>query len=174
MFVSLTTTSKGFPVWKKRTPILRTSPGQVIKACGFPKPQAILKKIVICESGIDALSHVQLHPHNKAVYVSLAGQMSHAQEEQLAALVERNWGKTIVGAFDNDDAGKRYSRDLERICQKASAKFKENLPQRKGQDWNDVLKKTPERDINQRWDEPEKAQKPLESQRQRRGMSRFH
>jgi len=141
------------------------------KGLWFSKAPGDFEKIVICESGIDALSHAQLHPHNKAVYVSIGGQMSHAQEEQLAALVERNRGKTIIGAFDNDDAGKRYSKDLERICQKAGAKFEENLPQRKGQDWNDVLKKTPERVINQRWADPEKAQKPLESQRQRRGMS---
>ncbi|NDY74572.1 hypothetical protein DO021_22165 [Desulfobacter hydrogenophilus] len=141
------------------------------KGLWFSKAPGDFEKIVICESGIDALSHAQLHPHNKAVYVSLAGQMSHAQDEQLAALVERNRGKAIIGAFDNDEAGKRYSSDLERICQKAGAKFEENLPQRKGQDWNDVLKKTPERVINQRWDDPEKAQKPLESQRQRRGMS---
>lgn len=136
-----------------------------------PGPAGLFEKIVVCESGIDALSHAQLHPHNKAAYVSIGGQMSQAQEEQLAAMVERNKDKTIVGAFDNDDAGNRYSRDLERICQSAGAKFENNQPKRKGQDWNDVLKKTPQRIIKQRWEDPEKAKKPLESQRQRRGMS---
>jgi len=142
------------------------------KGLWFSKATAggVFEKIIVCESGIDALSHAQLHPHNKAVYVSIGGQMSQAQEEQLAAMVERNRGKTIIGAFDNDDAGKRYSRDLDRICQKTGAKFEESLPQRKGQDWNDVLKKTPKRVINQRWDNPEKAKKILKSQQKRRSM----
>jgi hypothetical protein len=96
-------------------------------------------KIIFCESGIDALSHAELHPDNKAAYVSVAGQMSPEQEKQIKDLIERHHDKEIVAAFDNDKAGQQYTADLAKICDETGVSMINDAPVHENQDWNNEI-----------------------------------
>jgi len=112
-------------------------------------------QIVFCESGIDCLSHAELHPDNNAAYISIAGQMSAEQEEFIKTILERNKDKEIIAAFDHDPAGVQYASDLKRLCDEAGVhKFTEQLPPQLGKDWNDVLCETRESEQQRQHDEP--------------------
>ncbi len=104
----------------------------------YSNPPKNCDKIVICESAIDSLSYAQLHSDGKAAYISIAGQLSHDQEDILKNIIERNQGKDIVLAFDNDKAGKNYVKDIQELVPDANVIV--DLPRGKEQDWNDVLK----------------------------------
>jgi hypothetical protein len=101
-------------------------------------------KIIFCESGIDAMSHAELHPDNKAAYVSVAGQMSIEQEKQIQDLIERNEEKTFVAGFDNDKSGRAFADDLQKMCSEKSVAFETDLPPVPDRDWNEQLQETPE------------------------------
>jgi 5S rRNA maturation endonuclease (ribonuclease M5) len=112
-----------------------------IRGVWFSNKPVNCNEIVICESGIDALSHAQLH-NNRAQYVSIGGQLSHKHEnnqiELIGKIIEKNKDKQITLAFDNDKQGKKYVDILKEKFPEQN--FKIDLPAQKGQDWNDVLR----------------------------------
>ena len=85
-------------------------------------------KLAICESAIDAISYVQLHPHATAVAVA-----GTAKFEAVLPYIEK-YGKNysaIVCASDNDAAGANMAANLD---------LPHHPPAAPGADWNDVVK----------------------------------
>lgn len=113
-------------------------------------PGAGFSQIIICESGIDALSHAQLHPENAgtAVYISIGGNMSIEQEALLKTVIDRNPEAELVAAFDHDDSGTGYYKDLLSLA--GSRPVVNGLPAEPGADWNQVLQDGQEEDLNDR------------------------
>ncbi len=104
------------------------------KGLWFSRPQGDEKELVFVESAIDALSHAQMHPGNKAAYLSLGGQFSLEQEKLVKKIME-NSKKKIVLAFDNDDQGRKYVKDFQRLAKELPVTT--DSPQAK--DWNAEL-----------------------------------
>lgn len=96
-------------------------------------------QIIVSESGVDALSHAQLHPENmdKAAYISIGGNMSMEQEQLLKAVIVRNPEVELISAFDNDQAGLNFHGDLVRLA--GDRTVVKDIPLQPGEDWNQVL-----------------------------------
>jgi hypothetical protein len=76
------------------------------------------RRIVFCESAIDALSHAILFPDNHARYASIGGKPNPRQPELIRAAAARMpLESEIVSAMDNDAAG----AELAGVVQKAVA-----------------------------------------------------
>src|SRR5438270_10608444 len=101
-------------------------------------------RLVFAESAIDALSYAALHPDEHTRYASLGGAPNPKQPALIAAAIAKMPpGSEIVCAMDCDDAG----RHLAQIIGSAAAQpgcrdvsFRVHLPEREGDDWNEVLK----------------------------------
>lgn len=104
---------------------------------GAAKPQ----QIVFCESAIDCLSHYQLKPSDKTMYVSTGGKMSPGAKQSLESLLENHKDAQIVAAFDNDKQGHAFAQDL---CDMAGREIKLDRPELK--DWNEQLQREQERE----------------------------
>jgi hypothetical protein len=91
------------------------------------------KNIVICESGIDALSYHQLKGSAENLYISVGGNLARGQLDTIAALAAKNGIEKITGAFDNDAAGRKYNRK----CSERFENFVTETPLAK--DFNDDL-----------------------------------
>jgi len=92
------------------------------------------KKLVVCESAIDCLSHAQLHPDIDTAYISVAGSLSQAQEEIIGRVIAsyREKGLDVISATDADAAGNEF--------QEAFKAMGANLKhQPLAGDWNDAL-----------------------------------
>jgi len=105
--------------------------------------------LVLAESAIDALSHAALFPdaEDKTRYASLGGRPSFNQRILLEAMVAKLPANSeVVAAFDADGAG-RMLVELAGAAVQAVAHRKErtdlifraHLPDREGEDWNQVL-----------------------------------
>lgn len=89
-------------------------------------------RVVIVESGIDALSHAEIkNTREETAYVSIAGSMSELQLELIKSVAD---GKEVVIATDNDKNGNHYADQIKEIASNASREISEN------KDWNDDLK----------------------------------
>jgi hypothetical protein len=101
-------------------------------------------RLVIAESGIDALSHAVLHPDAHARYASTGGAMNPSQPALIRAAIERmGQGGRIVIATDNDEGGRDLADQIEALARetgRADLTIVRDLPPGAGQDWNDVLK----------------------------------
>lgn len=74
---------------------------------GCPDDSQDIKRIVLTEAAIDAISYYQLKPEPNTLYLSTAGtQMSAVQEEQLQDLFDVFPRAQLVLAMDNDERGK--------------------------------------------------------------------
>jgi len=93
------------------------------------------RKIVICESAIDCLSHAELHQDISIGYVSIAGTLSDKQRRELGVLAKGAEAKgiEIVIAVDKDRGGEKITEDLKTIFKDAGIE----LPD--GKDWNSDL-----------------------------------
>lgn len=105
------------------------------KGIWFSRPQGDENKLVFVESAIDALSHAQLHPGNKAIYLSLGGQFTVEQEALVRRIMKKNPDKKRVLAFDNDEQGRKYVKDFRRLAKDLPVST--DVPQAK--DWNAEL-----------------------------------
>jgi hypothetical protein len=96
------------------------------------------KEIVICESGIDALSHAALHPKRNAAYISAGGQLSEEQKTLLGNVLKRSQenNQKIIFALDNDKGGQDMTRDLKRLAPGAEVEIS------KSKDWNEDIQKS--------------------------------
>lgn len=105
-----------------------------------------LRKIVITEAAIDAMSYAQLKHEPGTAYVSTSGtQFSPEQRAQIAALVTKH-GVSIVLAMDNDPAGEAMAQQLREMVPKHVSTVRD-VPT-KGKDWNDELRAlTKEREL---------------------------
>lgn len=94
-------------------------------------------RIVITESGLDALSVQALEVRDDTLYASIGGALAPHQVEQIGELVRRHQGAEVIAAFDRDSAGDRYTEKLREALPEARD-GRESLEV--GQDWNDVLR----------------------------------
>jgi 5S rRNA maturation endonuclease (ribonuclease M5) len=91
------------------------------------------QKVVIVESGIDAMSHAQLfRTNNETAYISVGGSIS---KSQLQLICDRVAGRDVILAFDNDAAGLRFDSI---VSDALGGKVEIQKPRLK--DWNDDLK----------------------------------
>ncbi|GFO73285.1 hypothetical protein BJAS_P4002 [Bathymodiolus japonicus methanotrophic gill symbiont] len=92
--------------------------------------------VVICEAGIDALSHAELKETGADVaYMSFCGQMS---DEQLLLIKKLSNGKNIVIATDNDNYGDVFAEKIEKHVKGVALSVERDIPE--GKDWNNDLK----------------------------------
>lgn len=137
--------------------------GKGVAMMGYKKSPDI-EHVVICESGVDSLSHWQKNnlpaeakdwtikernqfsdgwcEKNKTLYLSVSGGMSNVAEEAIEILAKKNPNATFTVAMDNDIAGYGF-RD------KALAAIQRGNPQAEAKDaslsifykdWNDAVK----------------------------------
>lgn len=85
------------------------------------------EKLAICESAVDAISYVQLHPGASAIAVAGTGKYEAAKP-----FIEKHRQRfgSIVCASDNDPAGEAMAMNLE---------LPHEPPARRGADWNEFL-----------------------------------
>lgn len=88
-------------------------------------------RLVIVESGIDALSYKELHAKPTDMIVTIGGEMSPEQLARLAKAMEK--APEVVIATDRDQGGEKIAK---RLLELRSDSTRE-LP--KGKDWNDDL-----------------------------------
>jgi hypothetical protein len=91
------------------------------------------KNIVIAESGIDALSYHQLKGNAENLYISVGGNLTQGQLNTISALAKKINASTIIGAFDNDVAGKKFCE----LCRERFENFVADAPT--GKDFNEEL-----------------------------------
>lgn len=106
------------------------------------------RRLVLAESGIDALSHATLFPdaEDRTRYASLGGKPNATQpglvRSTIAMLPE---GAEIVAAFDADDAGRVLANMVRLAVAWVANKtgrnliFQVQLPTQEGEDWNQVV-----------------------------------
>jgi len=98
------------------------------------------KRITICESGIDCLSHAQMHQNHVSEYLSIAGALSDSQKSDLG-VIARMASKheiEIIVAVDNDPSGENLAEELKGIFQKEAIETIREIPEH-GKDWNENL-----------------------------------
>lgn len=97
--------------------------------------------IVVCESAIDALSHVQMHDDPDAAYVSLGGSLNNAQPDLIRAIMARaaERGAAVAIAVDRDDAGHRYTAQMTAWAKDAGVRSRDDRPIGGFKDWNEAL-----------------------------------
>jgi len=103
-----------------------------------------LKRLVICESPLDAMSHAQfrgwLNP--ETAYVATSGSISSDQLNMLKNVAKSHPWQAIHLAQDNDAAGREMANTLREALQQVTATpIHDDLPPIAGCDWNDILKK---------------------------------
>ena len=114
------------------------------------RPQE-LKRVVVVERALDALSYHQLNPDEHTLYLSTGGgPLSPEQKKTIAAgdvlgllahhpgdTVRTNPDVTVVAAFGNSKVGAQLARELKE-CLPADLKYERNAPTH-GRHWNDAL-----------------------------------
>jgi hypothetical protein len=105
--------------------------------------------LVLAESAIDALSHAALFPddEDKTRYASLGGKPSSQQLTLLEAIAAKlPTSSEVVAAFDADGAGRTLVevagaavRAVAHRKERMDLIFRSHLPEREGEDWNQVL-----------------------------------
>jgi len=99
-----------------------------------------VKKMVICESAIDALSYHQLKGADGSFYFSVAGQLGQSQLNLIGKLIAKNGpNKRIVLAFDNDENGWSYVKMIQNKYE-SLVDIDFDIPPFGKKDWNDMLK----------------------------------
>jgi hypothetical protein len=97
---------------------------------------------VLAESGIDALSYAALHPEEATRYASTGGAMNFSQPALIASAIDKlGQGARIVIATDNDPGGHALADQIDALARdsgRADLAVSRDLPEREGQDWNDV------------------------------------
>lgn len=104
------------------------------------------KRLVLAESGIDALSYAVLFPDDHARYGSIGGKTNPQQPELVRATVARMPASSeIVAAMDSDEAGAELTEVVRRAVElsgRHDLRFTVHQPERH-KDWNDQLRARP-------------------------------
>lgn len=104
-----------------------------------------IRRLVITETALDALSYAQLEGCKKDVaYVSTGGNFSDEQIEQLKAIVRGLGLEMVITAHDNDKGGHDQAEKLRERLQN-SCSIERHTPPR-GNDWNEELQDTLKRE----------------------------
>jgi hypothetical protein len=104
------------------------------------------RRLVVTESGIDALSYSALFDDLQiARYASIGGKPTPAQRAiVLAAMVGMPVGSEIVAATDADQAGGDLASELRKIfndCGRPDLTFRREAPRGGHKDWNEFLQR---------------------------------
>jgi hypothetical protein len=111
-----------------------SSGGSKALAMHMPDPDDdSVRRVVVTESMIDAMSYYQVNGRAGDLYVSFAGSMSDAQAEQLRDIVLK--APAVVVATDNDQQGHKYAALLQQWRPDATI----DIPS--SEDWNEELRK---------------------------------
>jgi hypothetical protein len=95
------------------------------------------KKLVITESGIDALSYHQIKGNRYTRYLSVGRDMSSSQEQIIKAAIKKMpHGSEIVAGFNKNLQGDRFAERLKSLVPQAN--IKREVPAI-GKDWNEHL-----------------------------------
>ena len=94
------------------------------------------RKLIIFESALNALSYFQIHGTD-ACYVSIGGTLAGLQKAIIKRLIAK--GKRLVLAFDNDDSGEGYAKEIESF-RHVKGQIRRAFPPGDFSDWNDVLR----------------------------------
>lgn len=119
------------------------------------------RRLVLTESGVDALSHAAIFGDLEVTrYGSFAGKPTAAQHSIIrAAMLAMPGGSVIVAATDNDDAGTQYGALLKEIfdgCGRADLGFRRDEPAG-AKDWNEILLRKRKPPLPRRPEEPHVA-----------------
>jgi Protein of unknown function (DUF3991)/Toprim-like len=104
------------------------------------------RRLVVTESGIDALSYSALFGDLQiARYASIGGKPTPAQRAIVrAAMVDMPRGSEIVAATDADQSGADLANELRQIfddCARADLSFRREVPEGGAKDWNVILQR---------------------------------
>jgi hypothetical protein len=119
------------------------------KGLWLSKTSAEDRRLVICESAIDALSFAILMPDGHARYASIGGRLNPAQPALMRAqMLMMPEASEIVAATDADDAGRQLAEVIRKAFDGAARPdlaFRRQEPV-SAKDWNDQLRaeKAPE------------------------------
>lgn len=97
-----------------------------------------VRRVVVVESMIDAMSHYQRHGQEGDLYVSFAGGVSEAQKQQMRDLVSK--APAVAIAVDNDKQGHEYTA----MVQQWRPDAQREVPSH-GKDWNDEVQHAAQR-----------------------------
>jgi hypothetical protein len=101
------------------------------------------RRLVLCESAIDAMSFAVLFPDGHARYASIGGKMNPSQPDLIRAQIDLlPQGGEIVAAMDADDAGRQLAQAIQKsFADAARADLMFSTQQPAGfKDWNDLLR----------------------------------
>lgn len=100
-------------------------------------------RLVVAESGLDAVSYLVAHDVEGTRVASLSGRMNPQQPALVLSAIKRmEEGAEIVAAFDNDAAGDELTQKLEELVHRsgrADLLFLDDRPSIRGADWNQVI-----------------------------------
>jgi hypothetical protein len=97
------------------------------------------KRLVFCESAIDALSYHALHPDPHTRYMSFGGGWSDKTRTLIHRAAEKHPGPEIILAYDNDPAGHQYEADTRALLSDIEGKTLTAHYPATGKDWNEKL-----------------------------------
>jgi len=101
-------------------------------------------RLVIAESGIDALSYACVFPDENARYASIGGAMNPGQPALITSAIQKMpHGAKVILAMDNDEAGRDLAGQIEALAEqtgRVDLAILRHLPEGEGEDWNDVLR----------------------------------
>jgi len=110
------------------------------------------KRLVITESGIEALSHFSLFKNLHDRYISMGGSWSPQAAKLVALMISKFKGSDLVLAFNNDNAGREMIAKLQAFLEKENLietlKLIIEKPKQDNYDWNNVLKEKIEQKEN--------------------------
>lgn len=113
------------------------------KGLWFSQTEPTDKRLVLCESAIDALSYAALFPAKQTRYASIGGQMNPKQPGLIkATLLKLPVNAEVVAGFDADDEGRRYAELVRQtVSEIARDDMQCSIHEPEGvKDWNDVIR----------------------------------
>ena len=101
--------------------------------------------LIFVESGIEALSHFQLHQPKNTAYFTPSGNWKKEVDDLIYKVVQKYHSAQIITAFNNDKGGQRQSDKIKKIIEPLDRQVIPTFPKILGGDWNDQLKATLEK-----------------------------
>ncbi len=112
------------------------------KSLWCSRPRAEDQIAVFCETVIDALSFATLFGTERKRFFSTAGRLNSYQPLCIqSAVAKMPAGSQIWLAMDHDDAGQKLASQIRGIVIRPDVAIVEKLPEKNGDDWNDVLRR---------------------------------
>jgi hypothetical protein len=138
-----------------------------------------VSRVVVTETALDALSYAQMEGMREdTAYVSIAGNPSESQLDQLRSLCGQPRIQMVVLAHDKDKGGDEQAEKCQEALAESPAKVERETPA-SGKDWNEMLQskldqeKQEQLELIRRMEEAQKAieKAQVKEQSQGRGMS---